>query len=122
MTVPNQVLALHNTAAEAITTTGIIGPAGYGLLGLNALPALNYVMTIYSLPPGVTLDTALVTLQGQFPNTIFAPNNLYGLAAAGAFNNAAGEISWKTATPSCGANIRIGMIDTQVDADRKSVV
>jgi len=121
VTVPNQVLALHNTAAEAITTTGVIGLTGYGLLGLNALPALNYVMTIYSLPPGVTLDNALVALQGQFPNTIFAPNNLYGLAAAGAFNNAAGEISWKTAAPSCGANIRIGMIDTQVDASVRTL-
>jgi hypothetical protein len=116
VTVPNLVVALHNTAAEATATTGVMGVAGYGLLGLNALPALSYVMTVYSLPPGITLDAALVTLQGQFPNAIFAPNNLYSLAAGAAFNNAAGEISWKTAAPSCGANIRIGMIDTQVDA------
>jgi hypothetical protein len=108
-------LALHNTAADATTTTNTIGPSGYALLDQSNLPALNYVLSAYSLPPGISIDDAIVSLQAQFPAVIFAPNNLYSLAAGGAFSNAAGEIAWKTAAPSCGANIRIGMIDTQVD-------
>lgn len=114
LVVPNQILALYNTAAEAATGSNTIAPTGYGVLAQTALPALAYVMVTYSLPPGVTLDNALVALQAQFPAATFAPNNLYDLAAGGS-GDPAGLISWSTQSPNCGTGISVGVIDTQVD-------
>jgi hypothetical protein len=112
--VPNQVLGLYNTAAEAATTSAAIAPTGYGVIAQNGLPALGYVLVTYSLPPGVSLDAALAALQTQFPTAVFAPNNLYNLAA-GAGGDPARLISWKAQSPSCGTGISVGVIDTLVD-------
>jgi len=113
--VPNQVLGLYDTAAEATVATATIAPTGYGAIAQDNLPALGFVLVTYTLPPGVTLDAALAALTAQFPNATFAPNNLYNLAAGTAPGDPARLIGWKAQSPNCGTGISVGVVDTLVD-------
>jgi len=90
---------------------------GFTVKEVLALGTLGHDVFLLGMPPGIGLAEALGFLRQSYPAMVSDANHLYELAAGpdlGMF--AANMIGWGVADDGCGRDIRIGMIDTPVDA------
>ena len=117
--VPNQVVVLHTDpqAAAAFRAQAIQG--GYTVLEESTLPGLGTVMSVLAIPQGVTLEAAITTLRSQFPDAVVSPNTLYDPGTGNAF--ARSLINWQVRSERCGRNVRIGIVDSDVDMGAPSL-
>jgi hypothetical protein len=114
---PGEVMVAHDSAEAAATFASEAAALEFAVLRRHVLPDLGLVITIFEVPPGTTVTAALATLRQAFPDVLVDANHRYELQAAGPVSRRYGVdiIGWRHVTGECGANLRLGLIDTGVD-------
>jgi len=121
---PDEVLAITGTLADATALAQQVATLGYAVRSLQELPSLGFALMRLGLPGGTDVPAALDSLRQAFPATLFDANTLYepnaspshsSEATAAPRHYAKALIGWPTAGPRCAAGIAVGLIDTAVD-------
>ncbi len=91
---------------------------GYVRKNRRILDGLGFVMIIMEVPPGYSVRQGIAELRTKFPALVIDANHRYSLNSAAHHDTriyARRLIGWDPVTPRCGAEIRLGLVDTRVD-------
>jgi hypothetical protein len=122
--VPNEMLVVSRSIAEATALAQALAPQGYTVLRRQALNFLGGAITAFRLPPGQSPDDAAAQLRQDFPQHTVAPNGFLDPAATeapAAQLYAKNLIGWAPAAPKCRAALAVGLIDTPVDREHPAL-
>lgn len=117
---PNlEALVLLPTSASLT----VLDNAGFLVLSSRPVPLLNGIVARISLPQGLTLVAVRSQIAALVPEAQVEANDLYGTseltcdeAGCAAFD----MVGWRP-NSACSGNIRIGLVDTRVNADHPSL-
>ncbi len=90
---------------------------GFAVIEKTYLGELDMTVYVLRVPPGSSVPEAHDLLAGRFPGVEIDANHLYrtkGLAE-NAEHVARRKIGWRAAGPTCGAGVRLGIIDAPID-------
>lgn len=124
--VPDEVLAITASLADATALAQQLTNLGYAVRSLQELPALGFALLRLGVPGGQDVPTALDSLRQTFPAILFDANTLYepdaASQAAGAPRHyAKALIGWPDAEHTCETSVDVGLIDTTVDTGHEAL-
>lgn len=101
----------------------VLAEAGYPVLASDEVGLVGAVVARLGLRPGGDLAAALAEIAALVPGALAAENDLYRPSElpCGPEGCAAFEMVGWPAAPGCGTAVRIGMIDTAVNADHPAL-
>ncbi len=106
------------------TFAGFTRQLGFSLIELVRLPQLALEVHRIRIPPRTSVPAAIRLLAQRFPGLIVDANHHFEPQNLPEFPNnvARAAIGWPAATRSCGAGVRLGMIDAAVDIGHPALV
>ena len=117
---PGEILAMAPSKAALADLTG----AGLRVGERVVLSGLGLEVYRLSLPAELSVPAALARFRDQLPGVALEANHLYlpaGAGPLGAESRVRADSGWGPATESCGAGLRLGVIDSPVDIDHPAL-
>ncbi len=116
---PAEVLVLSEDMAAARALAARAREDGLRILRRKRLPNLGWVVSVFRVPPDITLAEAMERLRRGLPpeqHGRVEANHRYRLQGATADPRRYGPrlLGWRT-TPDCGEGLRLGLVDTAID-------
>jgi hypothetical protein len=102
---------MNEAQALAVQMQGI----GLGVKRRTNLSGLGFVVTVLRVPREVSVGNALVALRQAAPGAWADANHRYQLQGEAAVLYGRKLVGLEKISPSCGAGVRVGMVDTPVD-------
>ncbi|WP_193371525.1 S8 family serine peptidase [Pelagibius marinus] len=124
--VPDEVLAITASIADATALAQQLANLGYAVRSLQELPALGFALLRLGVPGGQDVPAALDSLRQTFPATLFDANTLYEPDAASQTGAAPRHyakalIGWPDEKHACETSVYVGLIDTAVDIGHEAL-
>ncbi len=124
--VPDEVLAITASLADATALAQQLTGLGYAVRSLQELPALGFALLRLGVPGGQDVPTALDSLRQSFPAILFDANTLYEPDAASQAGGAPRHyakalIGWPDEERACETSVDVGLIDTAVDTGHEAL-
>lgn len=97
---------------------------GFTVIERRQLGTLGMTITRLGLPPGLSAEAAASRFQATAPAATADVNHAYELQAGGCSGDycwGPQMIGWQAASGSCGSGLRIGMVDTAVNAGQPAL-
>ena len=100
-----------------------VRPLGFAVIEKTQLGELDMTVYVLRIPPGTSVPEARDLLTGKFPGIEIDANHYYETkgAAGNAEHLPRRKIGWRDAVPTCGAGVRLGMIDTPLDREHPAL-
>lgn len=95
------------------------GSMGFKIVEVVRLDGIGMVIYRLEIPAGMSVPAARQALSARYPGATIDANHTFDAQARGATPRAA--IGWPKATPSCGAGVKLGMIDSGVDINHPAL-
>jgi hypothetical protein len=112
---PGEIVTLFETAAAADTVVPQAAAIGYSVKRREDLAGLGLVLIVFQVPAGTPVAAGVAALRQAFPGVIIDANHRYALQQAEGGRYGLSLIGWHGVSADCGANFRIGVLDTGVD-------
>ena len=117
---PGQVCVINTNIDEAEILDTFANARGYTKKKRRVLEELDFVMTIFQVPPGRKVMHGIRELSEEFPSQIIDANHHYNLQGAepGIDPQRYGQklVGWTPHAVNCrGEKLRIGMVDTSIE-------
>ncbi|MEO3429933.1 S8 family serine peptidase [Pelagibius sp. CAU 1746] len=124
--VPDEVLAITASLADATALAQQLTTLGYAVRSLQELPALGFALLRLGVPGGQDVPAALDALRQTFPATLFDANTLYEPDAASQAGGAPRHyakalIGWPGEERTCETSVDVGLIDTAIDTGHEAL-
>ena len=111
---PGQLVYMNETLDEAREVEKSLRDLGFNTRSRSTLAGLGLVMTVTRVPADYRVPEALALLERELPGLAIDANHRYQLQAGRSY--AKKLMRWPT-PDKCNAEVRIGMVDTLVDAE-----
>jgi minor extracellular protease Epr len=111
---PGEVTVASASLQEAQQVQQQAQQLGLAIKRRAVLGHLGLVISVFRVPQGVSVQTALAQLRQALPQAWSDANHRYVLEA-GPARYGARLVDWPAAAQSCGGGVRVGMVDTAVD-------
>ena len=100
-----------------------VRPLGFSVIEKTQLGELDMTLYLLRVPPGSSVPEGRDLLAEKFPGIEIDANHLYETkgSAENAQHLPRRKTGWRDAVPTCGAGVRVGMIDTPVDLDHPAL-
>jgi hypothetical protein len=105
---------LFETAGAADAFTPAAAALGYAVKRREELAGLGLVVVVLQVPAATPVAAGVAALRAAFPGAVIDANHRYALQEGGG-RYGLSLIGWKGGPGDCGANFRIGVLDTGVD-------
>lgn len=112
---PGELIAISPSMAEAQTLAQQVQPLGLSVKRRTKLPGLGLVVSVLRVPKEMTVGDALTRLRALLPKVWADANHRYELLGEEVSLYGHKLMGW-TSTAHCGQGLRIGLLDSAVDA------
>jgi minor extracellular protease Epr len=111
---PGELVIVSANMAEAQELANNAKSIGLSVKRRTNLAGLGFVVTVFRVPKDLAVGTALLSLRKVLPDAWADANHRYDLMGDDEKTYAQRLIGWNR-IPSCGAGIKIGLVDTAID-------
>ncbi len=119
--VPGEILAFSESLRQAQSLRRSLAAEGVRVRDQQVLRALGMVVIRFRLPPGSDARAWLARLRRAFPQADFDLNHRYRLQAADPRTYGRHLVRAGSPAPDCGRGLRIGLLDSAVDASHPAL-
>lgn len=117
---PRELLVISTSLEEAQALARQARALGFGIKRRRNLRGLGFIVTVLRPPQDARLGEALEVLRGSSPGLWADANHRYRLLGEEAKRYPARLVGWR-ASPSCGRDLSLGMIDTVPELDHPAL-
>ena len=116
-----ELVVVSGNMAEAQTLANQLKSLGLGVKRRSVMSGLGFVVTVVRVPAAVGTGSALTTLRQTQPNLWADVNHRLELQADDSVHYGRRLIGLTRPEPFCGGGVRIGLVDTAVDANHPAL-
>lgn len=122
---PGQICVINANIEEAEEMERAVQPNGFAKKKRRVLEQLGFVMSILQVPEGQTVRQGIADLRQQFPAYVIDANHRHRLLGQESESDLRlyGKrlIGWNNKAYQCGADIRLGIVDTAVNLSHQAL-